>query len=73
MVPLERVRVRPPSRRPYRRRAQAERQPHTIRYSVGDNRIDIIRDDGVRSSLWWAAKNVWLGLLDVAGLELEAL
>ena len=22
---------------------------------------------------WWATKNEWLGLLDVAGLELEAL
>ena len=50
-----------------------ERQPHTIRYSVGDNRIDIILDDGARSSLWWATKNEWLGLVDVAGLEVEAL
>jgi SAM-dependent methyltransferase len=47
--------------------------PHTIRYSVGDNRIDIVRDDGATSSLWWATKNEWLGLLHVAGLELEAL
>jgi SAM-dependent methyltransferase len=47
--------------------------PHTIRYSVGDNRIDIARDDGATSSLWWATKNEWLGLLDIAGLELEAL
>jgi len=47
--------------------------PHTIRYAVGDNRVDIIRDDGATSSLWWATKNEWLGLLDVAGLELEAL
>jgi SAM-dependent methyltransferase len=52
---------------------QQEPIPHTIRYAVGDNRIDIIRDDGARSSLWWATKNEWLGLLDVAGLELEAL
>jgi SAM-dependent methyltransferase len=52
---------------------QDEREPHTIRYSVGDNRIDIVRDDGARSSLWWATKNEWLGLLDVAGLELVAL
>lgn len=52
---------------------QAEPTPHTIRYAVGDNRIDIIRDDGAKSSLWWATKNEWLGLLDVAGLELEAL
>jgi hypothetical protein len=40
---------------------------------VGDNRIDIVRDDGATSSLWWATKNEWLGLLDVAGLEPEAL
>lgn len=52
---------------------QQEPVPHTIGYSVGDNRIDIIRDDGARSSLWWATKNEWLGLLDVSGLELEAL
>jgi ubiquinone/menaquinone biosynthesis C-methylase UbiE len=52
---------------------QDEPVPHTIRYSVGDNRIDITFDNGARSSLWWATKNEWLGLLDVAGLELEAL
>ena len=28
---------------------------------------------GATSSLWWATKNEWLGLIDVAGLELEAL
>jgi len=47
--------------------------PHTLCYSVGDNRIDIVLDDGGTSSLWWATKNEWLGLLDVAGLELETL
>jgi len=47
--------------------------PHTVRYAVGDNRIDIILDDGGTSSLWWATKNEWLGLVDVAGLEVEAL
>ena len=47
--------------------------PHTIRYAVGDNRIDIELDDGATSSLWWATRNEWLGLLDVAGLELEGL
>ena len=30
-------------------------------------------DSGGTSSLWWATKNEWLGLIDVAGLELEAL
>jgi SAM-dependent methyltransferase len=47
--------------------------PHTIRYGVGDNRVDIVLDEGGTSSLWWATKNEWLGLLDVAGLEVEAL
>jgi SAM-dependent methyltransferase len=47
--------------------------PHTIHYSVGDNRADITLDDGGTGSLWWATKNEWLGLIDVAGLELEAL
>jgi ubiquinone/menaquinone biosynthesis C-methylase UbiE len=52
---------------------QDEPVPHTVRYAVGDNRIDITLDDGGTSSLWWATKNEWLGLIDVAGLELEAL
>lgn len=47
--------------------------PHANRYAVGDNRIDIVLDGGGTSSLWWATKNEWLGLLDVSGLELEAL
>jgi ubiquinone/menaquinone biosynthesis C-methylase UbiE len=52
---------------------QEEPVPHTIRYAVGDNRVDIVLDGGGTSSLWWATKNEWLGLLDVAGLELESL
>ena len=47
--------------------------PHTIHYSVSDNRVDITLDGGGTGSLWWATKNEWLGLLDVAGLRLEAL
>jgi SAM-dependent methyltransferase len=54
-------------------RHQNEPVPHTIRYAVGDNRIDITLDEGGTSSVWWATKNEWLGLLDVAGLQLEAL
>jgi SAM-dependent methyltransferase len=54
-------------------RHQDEPVPHTIRYAVGDNRIDITLDAGGTSSIWWATKNEWLGLLDVAGLQLEAL
>jgi ubiquinone/menaquinone biosynthesis C-methylase UbiE len=47
--------------------------PHTTRYDVADNRIDITLDGGGTSSLWWATRNEWLGLIDVAGLELEGL
>ena len=41
---------------------RAPRQPHRHRASMGR-----------RSSLWWATKNEWEGLIEVAGLELEAL
>jgi len=47
--------------------------PHTISYAVGDNRTDIMLENGARSSLWWATKNEWLGLIDVAGFEVESL
>ena len=53
--------------------AQTGPVPHMLRYAVGDNRIDIVLEGGGTSSLWWATKNEWLGLLDVAGLELESL
>ena len=52
---------------------QEDPVPHTLRYDVPDNRIDIVLDGGETSSLWWATKNEWLGLIDVSGLELEAL
>ena len=48
-------------------------EPHTVRYAVADNRVDLVLDDGTTSSLWWATKNEWLGLVDVAGLEVEAI
>jgi SAM-dependent methyltransferase len=47
--------------------------PHSLAYAVGDNRIDITLEGAGVSSLWWATKNEWLGLIDVAGLEVEAL
>jgi hypothetical protein len=47
--------------------------PHTVQYAVGDNRIDLELDNGARTSLWWATKNEWLGLIDVSGLRLESL
>jgi ubiquinone/menaquinone biosynthesis C-methylase UbiE len=47
--------------------------PHTVRYAMADNRVDLTLDGGGTSSLWWATKNEWLGLIDVAGLRLESL
>ncbi len=52
---------------------QEEPVPYTVRYAVGENRVDMTLADGAKSSLWWATKNEWLGLLDVAGLQVEAL
>src|SRR5207248_3857077 len=52
---------------------QSKPVPHSVRYAVGDNRIDLTLADGAKSSLWWATRNEWLGLIDVAGLELESL
>ena len=46
---------------------------HTLHYAAGDNRIDVSRDDGATIHLWWATKSEWEGLIDVAGLEVEAL
>jgi SAM-dependent methyltransferase len=52
---------------------EAKPFPHTLRYAVGDNRVDIALDSGETSSLWWMTKNEQLGLIDVAGLEVESL
>ena len=46
---------------------------HTIRYATAENRIDIERDDGASLSLFWATRSEWQGLIEVAGLEVEAL
>lgn len=46
--------------------------PHVNRYHVADNRTDIVLDDGATSSIWWATKNEWLGLIDIAGLAVKA-
>jgi YD repeat-containing protein len=47
---------------------------HSLRYVPADNRIEITRaDDGATIHLWWATKSEWEGLIDVAGLEVEAL
>jgi SAM-dependent methyltransferase len=47
--------------------------PHTVTQMPYESRVDIELDSGGKISLWWATKNEWLGLIDVAGLEVEAL
>jgi SAM-dependent methyltransferase len=46
---------------------------HTLHYVPADNRIEIVRDDAPTIRAWWATKEEWDGLIDVAGLEVEAL
>jgi SAM-dependent methyltransferase len=47
--------------------------PHTIRHAPADNRVDVELDAGGAISIWWVTKSEWEGLIDVAGLEVEAL
>lgn len=46
---------------------------HTLRYASADSRIDIARDRAATIHLWWATRSEWDGLIEVAGLEVEAL
>jgi SAM-dependent methyltransferase len=46
---------------------------HTLRYVAADNRIEIQRDEAPTILIWWATKSEWDGLIEVAGLEVEAL
>lgn len=46
---------------------------HSLTYAPADNRIDITREGAATLHLWWATKSEWEGLIDVAGLEVEAL
>jgi SAM-dependent methyltransferase len=46
---------------------------HRVDHTPADNRIDITLESGGKVSLWWATRGEWEGLLDVSGLETEAL
>ena len=46
---------------------------HRIDHVPADNRIDITLESGASVSLWWVTRSEWEGLIDVAGLEVEAL
>ena len=44
-----------------------------VDHAPADNRIDINLETGARVSLWWATRSEWEGLIESAGLEVEAL
>lgn len=46
---------------------------HVVHHHAHDNRLDLVLDEGASVSLWWVTKSEWEGLIDVAGLEVEAL
>jgi SAM-dependent methyltransferase len=46
---------------------------HRVDHVPADNRIDITLEAGGSISLWWVTRSEWEGLIDVAGLEVEAL
>ena len=46
---------------------------HRVDHTPADNRIDITLESGDKVSLWWATRSEWDGLVEVAGLETEAL
>src|SRR5262249_2266209 len=46
---------------------------HTLHYFPADSRIEIERENATTLRIWWATKSEWDGLIEVAGLEVEAL
>jgi SAM-dependent methyltransferase len=46
---------------------------HRCDYDPSDNRVDVTLESGASVSLWWVARSEWEALIDVAGLEVEAL
>ncbi len=46
---------------------------HRCDYDPSDSRIDIALESGAAISLWWLNRSEWEALIDVAGLEVEAL
>jgi SAM-dependent methyltransferase len=46
---------------------------HRIDHVPADNRLDITLESGAHVSLWWVTRSEWEALIDVAGLEVEAL
>jgi SAM-dependent methyltransferase len=46
---------------------------HRCDYAPADNRVDVRLESGASISLWWVARSEWESLVEVAGLEVEAL
>jgi len=46
---------------------------HRCDYDPTDNRVDVTLESGAAMSLWWLTRSEWEALIDVSGLELEAL
>jgi SAM-dependent methyltransferase len=46
---------------------------HRVDYFPADNRLTVTLDSGASTTLWWVARSEWEGLIDVSGLEVEAL
>jgi SAM-dependent methyltransferase len=46
---------------------------HRIDHYPADSRLDITVEQGGRTALWWVTRGEWKGLIDVSGLEVEAL
>jgi len=44
-----------------------------VDYVPANNRVDLTIENGPSVSLWWATRSEWEGLIEVAGLEVEAL
>jgi SAM-dependent methyltransferase len=46
---------------------------HRNDYFPSDNRVDVTLENGSSISLWWVTRSEWEALLDVSGLETDAL
>jgi SAM-dependent methyltransferase len=46
---------------------------HRCDYVPADTRVDVTLESGATVSLWWVARSEWEALVDVSGLEVEAL
>ena len=53
--------------------ARAEWHQPSVDYVWADNHLEVTLEGGASVTLWWVARSEWEGLIEVAGLEVEAL